>query len=93
MIIDARSYLIKHILQLVLRQRRAFHVFDGTQLLRHPITILLANRLHLLLGQFLADNWVITQIGLGADNETWHTWAVVVDFWEPLFPDVLKGGR
>lgn len=90
---DKRTNLVKNILQLVLRQSRAFDILDSTQLLRHPVAILLAHRLHLLLGQFLAHSRVISQIRLGPDDQARNTGAVVVDFREPFFPHVLKRGR
>lgn len=84
-------YLIENILQLELRKRRAFHVFDRTKLLCHPLTILFPDRLHFLLGQLIPHLRVISQIRLCADYEAWYAWAVVMDFWKPLLPYVLKG--
>lgn len=87
-------YLVKDILQFVLRQGRALHVLDRAELLGHPISILLTDWLHFLPGKLLTDTGVIAQIGLGADDETGDAGAVVVDFGEPFFPDVFeRGGR
>lgn len=87
------AYLVKDILQLVLRQSRALHIFNCTKLLGHPVTVLLANGLHLLASELLPNTGVVAQIGLGADNEAGHTGAVVVYLGEPLFPYVFEGGR
>jgi hypothetical protein len=87
------TYLVKDILQLVLRQSRALHIFNCTQVLGHAVAVLLPNRLHLLASELLPNTGVIAQIGLGADDQAGNTGAVVVDLREPLFPDVLKGGR
>jgi hypothetical protein len=89
---QGNTHLIKNILQLILRQRRALHILNSTQLLRHPLAILPPNRAHLLLRQLIAHAGVVAQIGLGADDEAGDAWAVVVDFWEPLFAHVLEGG-
>ena len=88
-----QTHLIKHILQLVLRQSTALHVLDGAQLLCHPLTILSPNRAHLLLAQFFAHAWVVSQIGLRAHDQAGDAGAVVVNLGEPLLADVLKGGR
>lgn len=87
-------YLVKNILQLVLRQSTALDVFHRAQLLSHPLTILPPYRRHLLFGQFLSDTGVISQIDLGTNNEARNTRAVVVDFGKPLLADVFeRGGR
>ncbi len=86
------THLIKDILQLILRQRRALDILDGPQLLGHALPILLANRLHALLGQLLPHLRVFAQIDLGADDEAGHPGAVVVDFGEPFLAHVLEGG-
>lgn len=90
---ESFSYLIEDVLQLILRQSRALDIFHSTQFLGHPITVFLANGLHLLLCQLLSDSGVISQIGLSADNQAWHTGTVVVNLGEPLFSHVLKRRR
>lgn len=88
------TYLIKHILELELRQRTALDVFDRAQVLRHTLAVLLADRGHLLLSKLFSDARVVSQVDLGADDEAGDTGAVVVDFGEPLFADVFeRGGR
>ena len=89
---EGEWYLIKHILQLVLCQSRALHVFHGAKLLCHAITVLLSDGLHLLAGELVPDAGIVAQISLRADNQAGDTGAVVVDLGEPFFPDVLEGG-
>lgn len=88
--LEKTTNLVKYILQLILRQSRTFHILDRTQLLCHPITILLAHGLHLLFGQLLAHRGIISQIGLGADNQAGHTGTVVMHFGKPFLSHVLK---
>ena len=86
-----KSYLIKNILQLILGQGGTFDVFHGTQILGHTVTIFLANGLHLLTGELLANTGVIAQIGLGADDQAGNTGAMVVHLGEPFFANVFEG--
>jgi hypothetical protein len=87
-----QAYLVEHILQFELRESRTLNVLDGAKVLGHALAILFPHRLHLLLAKLLAHLWVVAQICLGADDEARHTGAVVVDFGEPLLPDVLETG-
>lgn len=84
------TYLVKHILELVLRQRTALDVFNRAEVLCHTLTILSADRGHLLLGKLLSDAGVISQIDLGSDNEAGNAGAVVVNLGEPLLADVFE---
>lgn len=84
------TYLVKDVLELVLRQGRTFHVLDRTKVLRHFLTILPANRLHLLLAKLVTHRGVVTQIDLSADDEAGHARAVVMDFGKPLLANVLE---
>ena len=86
-----KSYLIKNILQLILGQGGTFDVFHGTQILGHTVTIFLANGLHLLTGELLANTGVIAQIGLGADDQAGNTGAMVMHLGEPFFANVFEG--
>lgn len=65
---DRYAYLVKHILEFVLRQGAALDVLDGAKLLCHPLTVLFSYRLHLLLCQLLLDALIFPQINLCADN-------------------------
>ncbi len=88
-----QTYLVKHILQLILRQRTALDVLNSSELLCHPLAVLSPDRGHLLLGQLFPDAGVIAQIDLGADNQARHARAVVMYLGEPLLADVLEGCR
>ena len=86
--------LIEHILQFILRQSRAFDVFDRTQIFRHTLAVLLLHWLHTLLGQLFTNLRIVAQIGLCTDYQAWDTWTVVVNFGKPFFADVFeRGGR
>ena len=82
--------LIKHILQFILGQCRAFHVFHRSQLPRHTLAVLFLNWLHPLLGQLITNLWIVTEIRLRADDQAGDTGAMMVDFWEPFFANVFK---
>lgn len=84
------TYLVKHILQLVLRQRTALDVFNCAEVLCHTLTILSTDWGHLLLGKLLSNAGVISQIDLGSDNEAGDARAVVVHFGEPLLANVFE---
>jgi len=90
--ITGLSYLIKDVLQLVLCQSGTLDIFHSTKLLGHPVTILLTNGLHLLASKLLAHVRIVAQIGLGTNDEARDTGAVMVNFREPLFADVLERG-
>lgn len=83
-------YLIKDILQLVLRQCRAFHVFDRSQVLGHTLSVLFAYRLHALFGQLFPYLWVIAKIGLRTNDEARYPRTMVMNFWEPFLSNVLE---
>lgn len=86
-------YLVKHILELVLRQSTALDILDSAQLLCHPFTVLFPYRLHLLLGQLVLHAGVISQIDLCTDYEAWDARAVVVDLGKPFLANVLERCR
>ena len=83
-------YLVEDILQLILCQGRTLDVFNSAKFLSHPVTVFLADGGHLLAGELVPHTGIIAQIGLGADDQAGNTGAVMVDFREPLFADVLK---
>ena len=87
------TYLIEHILQLVLRQCRTFYVLDRAKILRHFLAILTSHRLHPLFCQLLFDLSILPQIDLGANDKARYTGAVVVHLWEPFLPHVLERRR
>lgn len=87
------SYLVKHILELVLSQSAAFDVLYGAELACHPLAVLLPHRRHLLVCQLLSDARVVPEINLGADYEARDARAVVAHLGEPLLPHVLEACR
>ena len=95
------TYLVKDVLESLLGQGRALDVLDSTELSGHSLTVLSLNWLHLLFTK-LAENGVLlvvalllrwAQIELGTDNQARDARAVVVDFREPLFANVLERSR
>jgi hypothetical protein len=86
------TYLVEHVLELVLRQRTALDVLDGAELPRHALAVLFPHGRHLLLCQLLPDARVVPQIHLRADDEARHARAVVVYLGKPLLAHVLEGG-
>lgn len=84
------TYLVKHIFELVLRQRTALDVFNRAEVLRHTLTVLSADGGHLLLGKLLSDAGVISQIDLSSNNEAGNARAVVVNLREPLLANVFE---
>lgn len=87
------AYLVKYILQLVLRQGTTLDVLDRTQLLGHSLAVLFPHGLHLLLRQLVFDTGIISQIDLCANDEAGDTGAVMVDLGEPFLANVLEGCR
>ena len=83
-------YLIEDILQLVLRQRRALHILDRSQVFRHTFSVLFTYWLHALFGQLFPYLRVIAKIGLRTHYEARYSWAVVMNFWEPFLSNVLE---
>jgi hypothetical protein len=90
---ETPDYLVEDVLQLVLGQRRALDVLDGSELPGHPLASITGDRRHLLLCKLVSHGSVVAEIDLGADDEARDTGAVVVDLGKPLFPDVFKAGR
>lgn len=88
--VEDSVYLIKDVLELILCQGRTLDVFNSAKFLSHPVTVLLADGGHLLTGELIPDSGIVAQIGLGTDDQAGNTRAVVVDFGEPLFADVLE---
>lgn len=95
---ESITYLVKDVLESLLGQGRALDVLDSTELSGHSLTVLSLDGLHLLFTK-LAENGVLlvvalllrwAQIELGTDNQARDARAVVVDFREPLFADVLE---
>lgn len=91
MVEEARlTYLIKDILQTLLRQCRTFHILDSSEFPSESLSLLWSNGSLLLPCKFLYYLVVISQIDLCADNEAGDTRTMMVDLGEPLLLDVLK---
>lgn len=85
------TYLVEHVLQLVLGEGAALDVLDGAEVLGHALAVLFPHRLHLLFGELIAHARVLAKVDLGAHDEAGDARAVVVDLGKPLLPDVFKG--
>lgn len=85
-----RAYLVKNVLELVLRQGRALNVLDSAKLSRHPLAVLALDRRHPLLCQLVLYRSVLPQIHLCAHDQTRHARTVVVYLGKPLLAHVLK---
>ena len=85
------NYLIKDILQLVLRQRRALDVLDCAKFSRHPLAVFALYWGHPLLCQLIFYLGVLSKIYLRADDQARHSRAVMVDLWKPFLADVFEG--
>ena len=83
-------YLIEDVLQLVLRQCRALHVFNGPQVFGHSLSVFLTYWLHPLFSELLSHLRIIPKIRLGAHYEAWHPWTMVMHLRKPLLPNILE---
>jgi hypothetical protein len=90
--VTAETYLVKDVLETLLRQRRTLDVLNRTELACETVTRLRRHRSLLLACKLVHYLRVVTQIDLGADYEARHTGAMVPDLGEPLLLDVLKRG-
>lgn len=86
------AYLVKHILELILSERRALDVLDSAQFACHSLAILLLDRCHSLLRELIFHRIVFSKIDLSTNDKAGNAWAVVMDLWEPFLADVLERG-
>lgn len=84
---------VEHLLQILLRQRRALHVHDGADFLRQRPGVLLGDGPLPPPRQLDQDLDVLPQVALRAHQEDRGEGAATADFGHPLLPDVLEGGR
>ena len=89
---SSSAYLVKHVLELILRQRRAFDILDCAKILRHLLAVLPLDGCHPLLCQLVFYRVVFPEIHLRADYQARHAGAMVMHLGEPFLADVLKGG-
>ena len=85
MVHDLLDRLIKHALQIPLRQGRALEVLDRLDLLGHLHGLLVLYRLHLTLSQLLLHLRVVAQVELGADEDDGHAGRMMFYFGVPLW--------
>ena len=91
---QSTAYLIKDILQSLLRQRRALDIHDRAQLVRQFLALRCGYGSLVLSLERLYHLGVLPKIDLSAYNDARHVRAVMVDLWEPFFFQVPeRGGR
>ena len=83
---------VKHLLQVLLRQRRALDVCDSPDFFRQRPGIFLWHGPLPPPRQLDQHFDVLPQVALRADEEDGREGAAAADLWHPLFPHVLKGG-
>ena len=88
-----RTHLVKHVLQTLLRQSRAFNVLDCSKFSCKSLTLFNRDRPLLLPRQLFYYLRVIPKIDLCSNYKARNPRTVMMYFWEPLFLHVLKGGR
>ena len=76
--------LVKHTLQVALRQSRTFQVLVCADLLGHRQGLLVGHRLHLPLAESFGGCAVVSQIELGADQDDRDVGGMVFNLGEPL---------
>lgn len=76
--------LVKHTLQIPLRQGRTLKVLMRSDLLGHDQGLVVRDGLHPLGAQALEGGGVFSQIKLGADEDDGDRWGVMVDLGKPL---------
>ena len=74
-------------------ESRAFQVLCSLQALGHPLPLLLADHLLLLLGQHVQGCSVTPQVNFGSQEDERSVWAVMLDFWKPILLYSSEGGR
>jgi hypothetical protein len=90
---DSANGLVENVLETLLSQSRAFHVFDGLDLLRHLRALLRCDGRQLLLGESVERFLVLTHIELGADEDHGSVGTMMLDLGHPFGADVLERGR
>ena len=78
----ASDGLVEHLLQALLRERRALHVFVRAQLRRKRLALLWGNGGATLLRQTIDGLRVVSQVELGADQNEGCARGVVLRFWQ-----------
>ena len=84
---------VEHLLEAFLREGGTFKVFESAEFVGEVLVLLFADWLPVLLAEAVHGVAVVTEIGLGADENEGDSAGVVLDFWVPLLLDVLEGRR
>ena len=88
---DSANCFIKHLLESLLRQRRALEVLESVDLLRLCHSLLERDRPALvLLTEFIDSLLVLAKVELGSYKNYWNLCAVVRNLWVPFRSDVLN---
>jgi hypothetical protein len=87
------AYLIKNILQPLLRKRRTLNILNRPQLPRQPFPLLKRNRPLSTLCQLIHHIGIISQINHRAHDDTRRGRTMMSHLGEPLFLDVFKTRR
>ena len=87
---QAQADLIEHVLQALLRQRRAFHVGNSADLLGARLTLLDRDDTLSFRGELLQHGVIRAQVRLGADENDRDTRRVVLNLRPPLALNIVK---
>lgn len=82
-----------YLFQSPLRERRAFHVLDGPNLIRQLLALFPLQRRQALFREGTQRLPVLAQVDLGAHEDDGRVRAVVLDLGVPLGSDILEGRR
>jgi len=85
--------LIEHSLQALLRQSAALQILHSANGLGHLKRALLADHVQAFAGELRGRGLIVSQIGLGADEDDRHVGRVVLNLRVPLRLHVLERGR
>lgn len=83
--------LVEYTLQVALRQCRAFQVLMCADLAGCSQGLLVGNRFHLSRAEGFGGGGVIPQVELGSDQDDRDVGRVVLDFWVPLYDELVSG--
>lgn len=84
---------VKHVLEVLLRQRRALEVANGADLPGKSGTLLVVDRRLPSFPQLVDGISVFPQVELGTDKKDRNVWCVMLNFGNPLSGDVLERRR
>jgi len=85
--------LVKHRLETFLSQRRALKVVNGADLLHAVLSLLGRDDVQALRLERRDRAGVVAQVALGADQDEWYAWCMVLDLREPLRLHIVERVR